>query len=60
MKGKITKERIIFKKKKKKIVTILGKRFWKLLFLFLEFFTFMCMYVLGLIELELSLRLWFD
>ena len=44
MKGKRTKERIIFKKKKK-IVTILGKGFWKLLFLFLEFFTFMCMYV---------------
>ena len=60
MKGKRTKECIIFLKKKKKIVTILGKDFWKLLFLFLEFFTFMCMYVLGLIELELSLRLWFD
>ena len=58
MKGKRTRERIIFKKKKK-IVTILGKGFWKLLFLFLEFFTFMCMYVLGLIELELSLKLWF-
>ena len=43
MKGKRTKERIILKKKK--IVTILGKGFWKLLFLFLEFFTFMCMYV---------------
>ena len=44
MKGKRTKERIILKKKKK-IVTILGKGFWKLLFLFFEFFTFMCMYV---------------
>ena len=58
MKGKRTRERIILKKKK--IVTILGKGFWKLLFLFLEFFTFMCMYVLGLIEWELSLRLGFD
>ena len=27
--------------------------------IFLEFFTFMCMYVLGLIELKLSLKLWF-
>ena len=31
--------------KKKKIVTILGRGFWRLLFLFLEFFMFMCMYV---------------
>ena len=45
--------------KKKKTVTILGRGFWRLLFLFLEFFTFMCMYVLGLIELELYLKLWF-
>ena len=57
MKGKRTKEHIILKIKKK--VAILGKGFWKLLFLFLEFFTFMCMYVLGLIEWELSSRLWF-
>ena len=43
---------------KKKIVTVLGRGFWRLLFLSLEFFTFMRMYVLGLIELELSLKLW--
>ena len=43
--------------KKKKIVTALGRGFWRLLFLFLEFVTLMCMYVLGLIELELSLKL---
>ena len=30
-----------------------------IVFLFLELFTFVCMYVLGLIELELSLKLWF-
>ena len=46
-------------KKKKEIVAILGRGFWRLLFLFLEFFMFMCMYVLGLIELELSLKFWF-
>ena len=47
------------KNKIKKIVTVLGKSFWRLLFLFLKFFTFMRMYVLGLIELELFLKLWF-
>ena len=46
-------------KKKKKLAIVLGKVFWRLLILFLEFFMFMCMYVLGLIELELSLKLWF-
>ena len=41
----------------KKIMIVLGKGFWRLLFLFLEFLMFMCMYVLGLIKLELSLKL---
>ena len=45
--------------KKKLIITVLGRDFWTLLFLFLEFLMFMCMYVLGLIELELLLKLWF-
>ena len=40
-------------------MTVLGRGFWRLLFLFLELFTLMCMYVLGLIELEISLKLWF-
>ena len=40
-------------------MTVLGRGFWRLLFLFLELFTFMCMYVLGVIELEISLKLWF-
>ena len=38
-------------------MTVLGKGFWRLLFLFFELFTFMCIYVLGLIELELYLKL---
>ena len=41
-------------------MTVLGRGFWRFLFLFLELFTFMCMYVLGVIELEISLKLWFQ
>ena len=57
IKGKRTKECTIWGKKK--IMIVLGKGVWRLLFLFLEFLMFMCMYVLGLIKLELSLKLWF-
>ena len=37
---------------------VLGRGFWRLLFFFFELFTFMCIYVLCLIELELYLKLW--
>ena len=40
-------------------MTVLGRGFWRLLFLFLEFLMFMCMFVLDLIELELSLKFCF-
>ena len=60
MKGKRTKECIIFKKKKKKNSYYIRQRLLEIVvFIFGTLYVHVYVCILGLIELELSSRLWF-